>query len=231
MEKSWIDKEGRLRVTYDENYQMVMPVPFDEIWNLTDSWDIDLAGRLIVLGYNLDLKETIEYGLKECPYGTTGRDQADALITVMDRFFTLAKAAIAIGVIKEHDTPANWMKWAKSKGYSIAHLVKAPAQVETERPQLKGMSKLDIARAFDGIHFKYDEWDRNLADFPKWLEPCLVSRGSKKRHLSHLWNPVLIALALMDKPRYIPLKRLDLVFIGLKDWQSEWQDKSEYWRN
>ena len=51
-------------------------------------------------------------------------------------------------------------------------------------------------------------------------------KGSKKT--SALWNPAEIAVALIDKG--VPLKKLDSVFIGLKKWINEWQDKSDYFR-
>lgn len=231
MEKTWIDDEGRLRVDHDENYQMVTSFSVDEIWHLTDSWDIKLAGRLIVLGFNMDYKSVIEYGLKECPYGTTGNDRANILITIMDRFFLLAKSAIAIGRIKEHDTPANWMMWAKSKGYSVAHLTTEelpsmqsdtiPAKAEPTR----GEPKKVIQRAFADLHFDYSQWGRYLGDVPKWLKPCRVSRGSKGKRVSHSWNPVLIGIALMDKG--VTKKQLNLVFMDLKDWKDEWQETTD----
>jgi hypothetical protein len=121
---TWIDDEGRLRLNHDENYQMVISggTDSDDVALKMDSWGIERACKMIVLGYNLDIKRTIEYGLKHCPHGTNGNDRANALITIMDRVLTLAKSAIAGGVIKEHDTPANWIKWAQSKGYKTDHL-------------------------------------------------------------------------------------------------------------
>jgi hypothetical protein len=46
---------------------------------------------------------------------------------------------------------------------------------------------------------------------------------------SSLWNPVEIAVALLDKG--IPIKKLDTVFVGLRDWSDEWKEKSEYFRD
>jgi len=120
--KTWIDHEGRLRLEHDENYQMATPPCADDVWLKMDSWDIDLASRLIVLGYNEDFERAIDYGFKHCPEGSTGRDRAHALITIMSQIFTLAKAAVAIGDIEEHDRPANWIAWAQRKGYKTDHL-------------------------------------------------------------------------------------------------------------
>lgn len=231
MEKTWIDEEGRIRIEHDENFQMLLSVPLDEVWHLRDSWNMELAGQLIVIGYNLDYKATIDYGYKECPYGTTGRDRASALITVLDRFFGLAKAAIAIERIKEHDAPANWIMWAKSKGYSVVHLATEELpliQADTAHAKaepIKGVSKKVIQRVFADLHFDYAKWGSNLANAPKWLTPCRVSRGSKASRVSHTWNPALIGLALMDKG--ITIKQLDLAFMGLKDWKDEWQEKTD----
>ncbi len=121
---TWIDSEGRVRLDHDENYQMVdeFGVSADDVTLQMDSWDIELACKMIALGYNANTKEIVEYGLKHCPEGSTGYDRANVLITVMSRILTLAKAAVAIGVLKENDTPANWIAWAQSKGYNTEHL-------------------------------------------------------------------------------------------------------------
>ncbi len=128
---TWIDNEGRVRLDHDENFQMVSPFEVDSIWHLTDSWGIDLACRLILLGYNEDIKRSISYGFEHCPEGSTGRDRAHALITIADRFMTLAKSTIALGnTLKNSDTPANWVAWAKCKGYSVAHLMPTETKVK-----------------------------------------------------------------------------------------------------
>ncbi|NOU41530.1 MAG: hypothetical protein HOO85_09715 [Methylotenera sp.] len=88
-----------------------------------------------------------------------------------------------------------------------------------------GEPKRVIMRTFKGLYFDYDQWGRNLADVPRWLVPCRVSRGSKGRRVSHTWNPVLIGLALMDKG--ITKKELNLAFMNLKDWSKEWQEKTD----
>jgi hypothetical protein len=119
----YLDDEGLLRVWYDENYQLIDGgVLSDDVALLMDVWGMELACKMIVLGYNLDIKKTIEYGLKHCEPKSTGNDKAIVLSEIMNRIFTLAKSAIAGGVIKEHDTPANWIAWAQTKGYNTDHL-------------------------------------------------------------------------------------------------------------
>jgi len=107
---------------------MVYPFELDSVWTLTDSWNIETACRLILTGYNEDFKRTIEYGLKECKEASPGRDRANALLVIVERFMTIASSSVKAGTIKEYDTPANWIKWAKSKGYSVAHLMPADAK-------------------------------------------------------------------------------------------------------
>lgn len=123
MPKYWIDSDGQQRLDHDENYQMVSSGTFtDDVALQMDSWDIERACKMIVLGFNENTKEAIEYGLKHCAEGSTGRDRANALITIMNRVLTLAKSAIAIGILKETDTPKNWIAWAQSKGYKTNHI-------------------------------------------------------------------------------------------------------------
>lgn len=95
----------------------------------------------------------------------------------------------------------------------------------TDLAEVKGVTKKVIQRVFSGLHFDYDHWGVNLADAPKWLIECRVSRGSRSGRVSHTWNPVLIGLALKDKG--ITKKQLNLAFMDLKDWKDEWQEKSD----
>lgn len=89
-----------------------------------------------------------------------------------------------------------------------------------------GLTKQRIMNAFADVYWDRDQWEKYLATSPKWLIQCRVAKGNKK--VSAIWNPTLIALALLDKK--ISLKRLDLVFMALKDWKDEWQEKSELFR-
>jgi hypothetical protein len=95
----------------------------------------------------------------------------------------------------------------------------------------RGITKQQAIRAFEGLHFRdVSGWKKALSDVPQWLEPCRVlkgKRGSNKE--STLWNPVLIAIALLDKS--IPIKKLDTVFVRLNDWAEEWREKSEFFRD
>jgi hypothetical protein len=68
----------------------------------------------------------------------------------------LAESSVKAGTIKEHDTPANWIKWAKDKGYSVAHLIPANAPIakseaiSTETPN-EGAPDEVIAALFDAL--------------------------------------------------------------------------------
>ena len=76
---TWIDDEGRLREQADDRHQFLRPIPFEclDPWTSYDSWDAELAIRLITIGYNLDIKA---YGdeAKDFPHGSTGWDAARA---------------------------------------------------------------------------------------------------------------------------------------------------------
>ena len=75
--------------------------------------------------------------------------------------------------------------------------------------------------------FDREHWSKNLATPPKWLIDCRVALGNKS--ISALWNPVLIAAALRDKG--IQLKKLDAVFVSLRDWSDEWREVSAIFRD
>ena len=126
--------------------------------------------------------------------------------------------------------------WAHSIGWAIpselADLAKTESTSPSETPEAAaderaavGLTKNQIADAFRDIKFSFNKWIKNLGDPPDWLKSCLVVKGAKGGN-SATWNPVQIGLALMDMPRNIPIKKLDAVFVRLKAWQAEWQDKT-----
>lgn len=111
----------------------LVPPELDQ-WFLYDSWGIEMACGLITLGYPVDLKREWEL-VKDWPLDCEGRDRFNTMCFVYDRAWSIADSSVKAGTIKAHDTPANWIKWAQSKGYSVAHLMPADApaaKVEAE---------------------------------------------------------------------------------------------------
>lgn len=101
----------------------------------------------------------------------------------------------------------------------------APAADEVEAVK-RGITKQQVINAFEGLHFDRDKWSKYLADPPDWLMTCRLTPGVQGRKTSATWNPVLIAAALIDKG--ISQKKLDAVFVRLKDWADEWREASDY---
>jgi len=97
----------------------------------------------------------------------------------------------------------------------------------------RGITKQQVINAFEGLHFNRDQWGKALGkNIPNWLKQCQAvpgKRGDSKN--SATWNPVLIAVALTEKPANIPSKKLDPVFVGLKDWANEWTEASALFRD
>lgn len=126
-------------------------------------------------------------------------------------------------------------EWAQWKGWSLPLGYPRRPEVKTNHVHNPGtaisnesraLTKKQVMLAFEKLHFDYDHWGKNLASPPKWLEGCRVAKGSKK--VSATWDPVLIAISLLDKG--ITIKKLDLVFMGLKDWSENWRENSEIFR-
>lgn len=95
---------------------------------------------------------------------------------------------------------------------------------------VRGIPKKLVAAAFQGLCFDYDHWIKNLTPpVSNWLSgKCIAAKGNKK--VSTLWNPVLIAAALIDKG--ITVEQLDAVFFqSLKDWDDEWKETSASFRD
>ena len=120
---TWIDDEGRLRERADDRHQFLrhIPLEFLDPWTSYDSWDAELAIKLITIGYDLDINSYWDEA-KDFPYGSTGWDSARAYVDVYQRGMSIAQSSIAAGLLKCPDTPANWLAWAKRKGYDVAHL-------------------------------------------------------------------------------------------------------------
>ena len=91
----------------------------DSSWLIMDSWDIYFAAKVIVIGYTENIQEHID--LLSRQNNRIDNDRADIMIKILNRFNCLAQAAINSHVLKKHDTPANWLAWAQSKGYKTEH--------------------------------------------------------------------------------------------------------------
>ena len=96
--------------------------PGDRPWMLHDSWSLELACKLVTLGYPVDLEGSNWESAKNWPLDKFGRHSLIAVRQVFDRARDTALASVAAGKIKDPDTPANWIAWAEGKGYSVAHL-------------------------------------------------------------------------------------------------------------
>ena len=132
---------------------------------------------------------------------------------------------------KEFNVP--WRKWYENKDKS-----NITEQKSNKEGLVKSLPKQRIANAFEGIYWSREAWLKNLATPPLWLESCRVAKGSKK--VSGTWNPVLIGLALIGRKlpgtrakintlsvKRITVTQLDPVFRRLKDWENDWQEKTE----
>lgn len=121
--------------------------------------------------------------------------------------------------MRYHRAP-DWMFPTDSIDTAISAIQQDGKQSKT------GLTKQRIILAFDGLHFSDARWSKALGSPPDWLKPCRIMPGNKST--SALWNPVEIAAALLDKG--ISIKKLDAVFVELRDWHEEWMEKSEYFR-
>ncbi len=130
-----------MKFKLDENKQFLFPLglpvherrrfeaKLDELL-LHDNWPKATALTLIVCGcsdaeahaYYMTVKPT-----KSFP------EWAYTLTEGMARANRLADSSISAGALNDPDTPANWIAWARAKGYSTAHLEQqaTPQAVET----------------------------------------------------------------------------------------------------
>lgn len=111
------------RLMPDVKNQFLLGVPKEHLdrWLSMDAWGLDLACRLITLGYPLDL-EGMAKEARDWPEGAEGRDRVSSAYYVYDRAVLIARSSVAAGLIRDPDTLANWLAWAKRKGYDVGHL-------------------------------------------------------------------------------------------------------------
>lgn len=138
-------------------------------------------------------------------------------------------------------SPVEWVGWAQAQSLEVhtGFLLAVEELPETTSVQgdaapaaksgtvKRSISKGEVINAFDGFHFSRDRWDKSLGDPPDWLKTCRVEKGKQgDNKASARWNPVLIAVGLLDIDKELTPKKLDAVFVTLKDWREEWLEQS-----
>lgn len=140
--KTITDAEGNVSFT-DETYeylanfvyktkQLVEPLLFSELMSeplLMDHWSVDLACSMVTVGCGEDVFQIN-------PLDYSNPHERLMFIQVKEackRCKRIALTSISAGLINDPDTPANWIAWAKNKGYSTRHLEQqaTPQAVET----------------------------------------------------------------------------------------------------
>jgi hypothetical protein len=116
-------------------------------------------------------------------------------------------------------------------GYPDSNKEQEPRQVRIahspDRGTTGGIDKQKVMAAFHGIKWDSYHWSKNLGNPPQWLIKCRTEKGVRGNNkILSKWDPVGIAVALLDKG--IPEEELDRVFKKpmLKDWADEWKEKT-----
>lgn len=123
----FIDNNDIKRTCVDGNNQYltegvgIFP-PHGETWHLADTWNLDLAAKLIATGWpNLDIEaDRLDAKLAICKRS----DDAKGRLRAYSYFVELATVAIKDGILRDNDSPDAWLDWAQSKHYKIDHLTK-----------------------------------------------------------------------------------------------------------
>ncbi len=153
----------------------VQPEP-DE-WFLYDSWGIKLACKLITLGYPVCLDRLAEEA-KDLPHNCEGRDRFSSIVRVYERTLGIAASSVKVGTINEHDTPANWIAWAKSKGYSVAHLMPGDTQPQAEAAKNKGIGSIKNGKKENQLHKLI------------WRVYLFLAGKKKRKTAQAVWNEI-----------------------------------------
>jgi hypothetical protein len=86
-----------------------------------------------------------------------------------------------------------------------------------------------VAACFDGLHgWNREKWVKNLGDPAKWMEKAITVRRNKPD--PHLWDPVKLALELLQLDDTVPPKEITRRFNDrpeLEAWRDAWQPYAE----
>ena len=123
----FIDSNGIKRTCVDGNNQYLTEgagtfPPYGETWHLADTWNLDLAAKLIATGWpNVDIEaDRLDAKLAICKRS----DDAKGRLRAYSHYVELATVAIKDGILRNNDSPSAWLYWAQSKHYKIDHLTK-----------------------------------------------------------------------------------------------------------
>lgn len=236
------DTKGIRQERIDEKNQFLLKLPLNHLdpYLDYDSWESELAVKMIVIGYRLDIQACWD-DAKEWPFDSYGANRARNFIDVYQRGMSIAESSIAAGLLKSPDTPANWLAWAERKGYDVTHIKpQAPPEIPTTdatpAPVADSTSNApvatpppvatgDVAYAFDGLRgWNEKSWKDTLGSPPKWLEACMAIRGQRGVRENH-WNPVLIGAALVHNghAKQHSIRARFQTKPQLKDWLEAWK--------
>ena len=131
-----------------------------------------------------------------------------------------------------------WVKRATTDSDESLQEVSSDARQGVEPPAANSPAFLktdDLAKAFDGVHFTYGQWGKNIGKgIPKWMRSAYMKSGTRGNGSKQaLWNPVRMAVELMAK-KSVTLDKLDKEFATkaeLKPWRDDWREATDYLRD
>jgi len=188
----------------------------DRPWMLYDSWDIELACKLIVFNYPVNLQGSGWDGLKNWHIDKWGRKAPIVLNGYFERVFNMAKSSVNGAKIREHDTPANWIEWAKDKGYDVAHLMPA------EAPAAKVVAVPVTSPSGDEHDNDDGDWINKAQRIAQRLgEEQLINTGARQVTQRSICEAVVIELEKDASTHGTqgPRSKHNVRTIGLKGWK------------
>lgn len=154
---------------------------------LMDHWHIDLACSMIAVGAS---EEVFDIDILDYP-NPHERMLFIQVKEVCKRCKRIALTSVSAGTINDPDTPANWIAWAKAKGYKTHHLEQSPMQrhepaapatppaAKPEEPAKPSAPVTDYAALPDGTII-------NSNDLMQWLD---ISRMTLNRRIQEAGFP------------------------------------------
>lgn len=194
--KTITDSEGNVSFT-DETYeylstlayttkQVVEPLLFLELISeplLMDHWGVDLACSMVTVGCNEEVFQTNPLDYSN-PYE---RLMFVQIKEACKRCKRIALTSISAGLINDPDTPANWIAWAKNKGYSTRHLEQ---QATPQTVEIASDAPVNMEEAVEplspAVVTDYAAWpDTAIVTFNDVMQWLKMSRMTLNRRIKY----------------------------------------------
>lgn len=129
--------------------------------------------------------------------------------------------------------PPDWLSRIAEPSEIPKKLTHKGKVFEPKKEERLGVSSSEIATAFSGLKWEFEEWKTYLASPAPWLRSTRISKGLRGKQpgggrIQSMWDPVKIAATLASEN--ISTRKISKAFkfsSALQDWIDDWEEFKE----